>query len=319
MSQTTKESAVKFNAAQATRLGWHGQIPPRAIVDFPALAFDPVGGSGADKLAFARSVAEFQASSGLDDDGKLGRQTWSQLLRAYDLVDDDVPYLVDRGRRLKLVNGAIGFRLVTFDAGGLDLHPGGDFYSWHKRNNAHKRIVLHWGGHDRQGCRNVLLNRNLSSHYGVDVDGCDQWLDLAHTGHHAGWANTDAIGIDVCQQPVVEFEAKYVARGYEVERLVNPAKMPGGAYKGNKLVLSLEPRTARNLVTLLRLLCAHYGIPYRVPRGDDGLAESGPLWHGTFDKATALSYSGILCHGHVSKGKWDINPWMPQLFDENVA
>lgn len=318
ISQASASAAVSFNERQAVRSGWGGQIPAEAIAYWPALALDPVDGSGADKLAFARAVAEFQGwhGNGLDDDGKLGRQTWMALVAVFNSVDDGATYLVDRGRRFELVGGDVP--IAAFDAGGLDLHPGGDFYSWHKRNNAHKRIVLHWGGHDRQGCRNVLLNRDLSSHYGVDADGCDQWLDLGHTGWHAGWANIDAIGIDVCQQPVVEFTAKYAARGYQVEKIENPARKPGGGYKGNKFVLTLDKRTAKNLLGLLRLLCAHYDIPYRVPRGSDGLAETGPLWHGAFNQTTAMSYSGILCHGHVSTGKWDVNPWMAQLFGENA-
>lgn len=317
-SLTSISSAVAFNSAQARRLGWHNAIPASAIAAHPDLAKSALG-SRDDKVLFTGAVAALQRELGLDDDGKLGRGTWSALLKAFDFVGPLEVYAVLRGRRIPPAAPLPkGLNFNNFDAGGLDLHPGGRFYSWHDRINAHKRIALHWGGHDCGNCRNALTNGGNSSQYGVDPSAVEQWLDLAHTGYHAGYANVDSIGIDICQQPTVGFLGKYKARGYDVHEIDNPAIDPRGRVRGDKRVLTLDPRTADNLRALLRFLCGITGIPYRVPRGHDGKQTSGQLWHGVFSREDLYKYEGIFCHANVAGRKWDCSPWMSELFGQEI-
>lgn len=311
-------SAVAFNSRQARRLGWYDAIPADAVAVFPGLAGDALG-IWVDKVAFAGAVVELQALLGIDEDGKLGRGTWSALLKRFEFIGPLQAYAVVRGRRI--VSGSpppASLEFKNFDAGGLDLHPGGRFYNWHARTNKRKRIALHWGGHDCRNCRNALMNGGNSSQYGVDPSTVEQWLDLAHTGYHAGYANVDSIGIDICQQPTTKFLGKYQARGYDVRVVDSPAIDPSGRVRGDRRILTLDPRTVKNVQALLRFLCDLADIPYRVPRGHNGKQTTGKLWHGVFSREELYEYEGIFCHAHVSPGKWDVSPWMAQLFSEDL-
>jgi hypothetical protein len=308
------DAAAVFNARAADKLGWRDDIPAGALADFPALSFDPVAGSAQDRDAFARSVLDFQSGTGLAADGKLGRDTWRKLLEVYDCVTSSACYVVVKGRRYPLDDPRLA-KLRVYDGGGLDLHSHGDYTTSSKRANKPRWIMLHWASHSRKRAYSALVNRGVSSHFGADPFGLDQWLDIAHTAWHAGkWRNHNGIGIDVCQLPLVEHEERYKREGFDVEVIKNPARHPKGGTRGEKHVLTLEPRTAEQIRAIVEQLCLIFDIPLRVPRGSNGLAATGELWHGIWDRPTAESYRGVLCHGHVSKSRWDVNPWMDQLF-----
>jgi len=308
-SPAEARKARVWNAENAGRIGWKGAIPPRALAAYPAFALD-ASGLPAHPEGFASAVAVFQGIRGLVVDGCLGRETWIAILKAFDRVDSFDAYVVLNGRRLPLPKGS-GFDVKAFDAGALDLHPGGAFTPAAKLPNRRpRRIVLHWGGLDARSCFFALRNRGLSSHFGVDRGDVVQWLDVAHQAWHAGWANEDSIGIDVCQQPTVEFSPRYSPPEYlGVERVPNLATR-GGKRLGDKEVLTLDERTAANVRALCFALCELFEIePVLLLEGVDG-----PISHRVISRAEFKGFSGILCHSNVSASKWDIAPWMEQIF-----
>ena len=212
------------------------------------------------------------------------------------------------------VSGQPDYNLITFDeTPSLELHSGGDYTSYKKMpGRVITKILLHWGGHNAGGCRNVLYNRDLSSHFGVDEDEAYQWLDIGHHAWHASWANEDSIGIDICQQPTIGNLKRYRAEGRDVRIIDNPAVRESGQVVGEAQVLTLDPRTAQTVYELCRDLCGVFKIPFSVPRFGDGR-----ISHENFSKADFGEYSGILCHHHVSTtGKWDVAPWLGQIFGE---
>lgn len=297
-------SAIKFNARQGQLLRWAGHIPPGAADVYSGFA-------SSEPEELARAVFRFQADEGtLDVDGMLGSATWRALLARFDPVGGEDAYVVVRGRRVVLPPSK-AYTLRAFDqAGGLDLHTGGGFRPWSKRpERTFKRIVLHWGGSTAEGCQAALLNRGFSSHFGVDRGRVFNWLDLGHEAWHAGWANTDAIGVDICQQPTVSHLDAYRRAGLDVCAIHNPAHRPDGSRVGDAGVLTLDTKTAAAVRALVHDLCDAFAIPFSIVRAGDGSAS-----HALMTKAECLAYRGILAHSNVSARKWDVAPWLDQLF-----
>lgn len=304
-------SAARYNAKSAKKLGWDAEMPEAAVVANPGFGLNPL--DSAERAGLALAVCQYQAKFGLTADGMLGRETWIDILKRYDFVDVNDEYFISKGRRRQLKRMP-PYKLYSFDEhAGIDLHAGGDFTSFKKlKKRKLKRILLHWGGVNAKSCKNILFNRDLSSHLGVELGVAFQWLDIGHGAWHARWANTDTIGIDVCQQPTLMHFEKYKARGYDVFRAKNPAFRPDGRQVGEKIITTLDPRTAETVREVCRDLCTVFGIPFEIPRDEDGNVS-----HRLFRKKEFLAYSGILWHGSVSRTKWDVDPWIRQIFDED--
>jgi hypothetical protein len=306
------KSAVAFNAKFAKKLGWHGNIPEKVFTTYPGLALDPITGTVDEKEEFASTLMAFQVSAGFgksDQDGKLGRGTWNALLVMFDPVADHEDFMYLGGRRV-----GVDTPVATWDEpGGLDLHRDG---GWRKANDREIRlVVLHWGGLEAKGCRNVLANRDLSSHFGIDKTGVYQWLDMSHVAYHAGYPNSFSVGIDICEQPERKWAKLYAKRGYDKKPIVNPTD------RGSKKILSLDPDTARHVRNAVKAICDVTKVPYRFPRGSDGFGDSGSVWHGTFSKADlkAGKFVGVVGHHHISKKKWDVACWWDEIFGQNIA
>lgn len=302
--------AAQFNSRNATRIGWYGTIPEPALTEFPSLRSDALG-ERPDRNAFAAAVFDYQLTHDLIADGMLGRGTWADLVKRFDYVDVNAEYFIVRGRRLEL-DRCPPYKLITFDeVGGIDLHAGGDFTPWKQKPGRRiRRILLHWGGVDAKSCKNALFNRDLSSHFGIELGVAFQWLDIGHHAWHASWGNTDTIGIDLCQQPTLKHLDGYVAKGYDVSKAINPARRPGGGVIGDREIVTLDSRTAATVRELCRDLCARFEIPYQLPRDPHGRGIHPLLTRDEFE-----AYEGILAHHHISKSKWDIAPWLGQIFE----
>jgi len=307
--------AIQFNRESARCLGWYGNVPEDALKDFPDLFSNPEG-SLEEQKALVVEVLRYQQEFGLHpEDGMLGRGTWLDIVKRFDHVDSSSDYVVFRGRRVALPRAESvkpNYKLYPFDKnGGLDLHAGGDFHNWKGlRSRKIRRIVLHWGGHDAKSCSNALFNRDLSSHVGVERGSVFQWLDFGHLAWHAGYGNTDSIGIDICQQPTINFLDLYLKRGLDVRKVKNPARRPDGSVVGEKVVLSLDSRTEAAVADYVRDLCTVFDVPFILPRNDDG-----SLSHRIFTKAEFAEYEGVLFHSHLTATKWDIAPWGAKIFD----
>lgn len=306
------DDAIKFNHKFGRSIGWYGAIPESILSLDPDLRLD-ARGSLVEKRRFAHAVSRMQANfPELDLDGKLGGDTWFALLKKYDPVDSAGEYFMFNNRRMKLAL-APEYTLRTYDEpGALDFHKHGGFTPGSSKPNRQiKRILIHWGGHSVASCFRALKNRKLTSHFGVEKDHVEQWLDIWHRAHHASWANEDTIGIDVTQQPTTNFLGKYIKEGLDVVKKPNPARRPNGARLGDRDILTLDPRTARTLRNLCQDLCDTFNIPQVLPRNTDGTVS-----HRLLSKAEFRDFEGILFHSHVSKNKWDIAPWADQIFTE---
>jgi len=303
------ESAVDYNERKADDIGWYGNIPEAAIANHPCFAHDAVGGSKPEKERFALEVLAFQKQSFSDTgehDGKFGQATWLKMQQRYANVPDDASYIMWDGLRKPTPDA----KVISYeDDEGYDLHPAGNFS---KRKSGIRLIVIHWGGSTVQGLYNYFKNpdRDLSTHFGIGPEGNFQFLDIKHRAWHAGYVNDFAIGIDICQQPTRDYYDYYLNKGYDIEETENQTD------RGRSEILSLEPRIATHLRTLVFELCRITGVPARAPRGHVGMEEDGPVFHGLFypDILKEGRFKGVVGHHHVSETKWDMACWWEAVF-----
>lgn len=307
----TSKGAVGYNARTGVAI-WGGQLEsvPMLLDEHPGLRYP------ADSVEFMTAVKGLQRDlfgRGADCDGMLGRGTWSAALKKYDLVQCEDAYWVYNDRRLAVDTN---IQIINFDQdGGLDLHRVGHFS---RRSAKPTQIVVHWGGLDPKHCHRVFSDptRKVSSHMGIGVSDTGrptayQYLDLQHKAWHAGSANTRSIGIDICQQPGLKWAAHYRRKGYDLEVINNETG------RGPARVMSIDPRVAEAVRESIKTLCAALDIPYRCPRGDDGLAESGEYYHGVLSKKDLDGFAGVVGHHHITAKKWDCACWWDQIWDDN--
>lgn len=312
ISKTTA-SACAYNAKACESVGWGGKIPCGAIGAYPNLA------KPYDSKEFALAVEAFQEDAygaGSQVDGRMGRGTWSALLKKYDRVDDTQPFWTLNDRRVN-VSLSDGVQTINFDQqGGLDLHRFGHFSA--RKGVKPTFIVVHWGGLDPIHCHRIFSSpdRQVSSHAGIGlspegVPTIYQYLDLNHKSWHGGWANTYSVGIDICQQPSLKWKDHYVKKGYDVSVIENTTG------RGDSQVLSIDPRVALAVKDAIKSLCAILEIPYQCPRGADGKSYTGDFYHGVVDKDyLESSFTGVIGHHHITQKKWDCACWWSDIWED---
>jgi hypothetical protein len=226
----------------------------------------------------------------------MGPQTYIRVLKQFEPVHNDSPYVVFAQRRISL--GDVDYKVVNYDQpDGYDLHPAGYFSP--RRMDA-DTLVMHWGGFNPKSLYHVMSGpRKVSTHFGISLDSegqavVYQYLDLQHKAWHAGPDNEGSIGIDVCQQPVFKHIAYYQKRGYRVRRGHNPTN------RGNKNIITLDPRIADVTNKFVHDLARVIDIPLVAPNNHDVL-----------DDPTGYSLVG---HHHLSANKWDIACWWNDIF-----
>ena len=307
----TRANACSYNKKASVSVGWGGQIPHLAIEAYPNLS------KAVDSTDFALAVEAFQedtfgAGSGVD--GKLGRGTWSAMLKRFDRIEDGQSYWTINDRRVG-VEIDPDVEIVNFDqVGGLDLHRFGHFSS--RKGKKPTIIVVHWGGLDPHHCHRIFSSpdRQVSSHAGIGLNkegnpAIYQYLDLNHKSWHGGWANSYSVGIDICQQPSLKWKNHYVKKGYDIYETTNETG------RGDKRIISLDPNVALAVREAVKSLCTALDIPYQFPCGSDGQSYDGDFYHGVVDKSYLTSeFTGVIGHHHITAKKWDCACWWDTLF-----
>lgn len=285
----TRKAARKYNGKYAQKTLWPG-LPDSAAEAFPGLR------SEYGSAEFANAVFDLQRVFDCGEDGCLGPATYAEILRQFDPVDEEDPYIVYGRRRISL--GDVDYKVVNYDqSGGYDLHPAGHFSA---RAKDAESIVLHWGGFNPKSLYNVMSGpRKVSTHFGIGLDDegqavVYQYLDVLHKAWHAGVANEGSVGIDICQQPVYKHIGYYQKRGYRVSRGHNPT------HRGNKNILSLDPRIAEVTNKFVHDLSSALEIALKSPDSHDVVDD--------FKQYTLLG------HHHISANKWDIACWWTDIF-----
>ena len=317
--------AVKYNNRYAESLGWYGNLPQAALSENLGWKKDPVHGTQYEKELFALETYQFQINQDLgpgDTDGKLGPNTWALIDSVYgDSNTAGKRHYVYKNRSLVASGASASLKVVAHDmADGLDLHKWGHFST--RAGHKPRLLVVHWGGIDPDHLFRVFSTptRKVSSHGGAGRDVFYQFLDINHSSWHAGYVNKYSIGIDICQQPTVDWYNYYTSRGYDVSKTDNPARRPDGKVVGSSKILTLDPKIAEATRQVVFDMCELFEIPLKAPRGADGLAEEGEVWHGGFPRSVMDSgnFRGVVGHHHLSSRKWDMACWWGTIFDGTV-
>jgi hypothetical protein len=189
--------------------------------------------------------------------------------------------------------------------GSFDITPNGKFARTRERARI---LVIHWGSHSAQQLAGYFrtTDRAVSAHWAVDETGCYQMLDNGLRAYHAGWINTHSVGFDIACQPVVDRLKDYQNRGRKIEIVQNPTS------RGDRRILTLDPRIAENVRLMTWHLCAELGIPLQVPRDAKGKVRHDVVFR---DARSLGNWSGVIGHHHCDSKKWDVAPWWGTLFD----
>lgn len=145
-----------------------------------------------------------------------------------------------------------------------------------------------------QSTEEILRERNLSVHFGLDPDGTlYQFLDLAWRDRSSENANDRGIGIettnvvDVHQPPPKGYEGRPIVKG-----------MSQGVMR---TVWDYTPEQKQVAMLLCQALCSYF--PRMAPHTPEGLDKKSA------GKCLRGNVYGILGHAHITGGaKWDPNP-----------
>ena len=306
--EDTPAKKAAFNKKSDHKFGWLKTIP-----------WDMFGIDASDGISH-QELINLQSAVGVDADGLIGGSTlravqlflhsrhglaWNPIMgRVSQIEDGSVPEMMFwNGLGVPLNN--CSYNVHTFkDPMGVDLHSAGNFT---KKGREISSIVVHWGGLNPQHLGRVFSNRKASSHIAIGRSedtgevGIYQYIDLAHITWHAKGANTNSIGIDICQQPEIKHLGYYVGRGYNVETIDNPAHPVYGPAK----IISLDPEIRQATSELIAALRDAFNIPRYTPSTEDGVVSR-----------EAIEGGGVFSHFHVDaagQGKWDVAPWWDSI------
>ena len=279
-----------------------------------------------------------QEAIGTTPDGLIGKNTlqhvqdtlkhkgfiWNPFSGKVSEFSPDAQYVLWNGVEVPIFNSP--YKIKTYRAPeGIDLHSYGNFS---QRDREIRDVVVHWGGLNPTHLGRIFSNRKASSHFAVgraegESDVCIfQYLDLAHIAWHAKGANTQSIGVDICQQPELKHLGYYVKHGYDVKTTNNPYFAEGF---GPKKIVSLDPEIRGCTVALLGGLIGAFEIKAWIAP----VCKAHKMLHmGKGSTANQLKekwkmdgWGGVYSHLNVDfsgQGKWDVAPWWDEI-SEGIA
>jgi len=269
----TKMKLSKLQLRRATRLNkfWYDRLK------YPIPSF---WCKDVTSKEFALVVAEFQEKNNLIVDGILGLKTHAKLQ--------------DKDYKPKIVNLIISGSETCESKLKISHELKFPFDSYRQRKKPISMIVVHWNvTFSAHSCFNVLVSRNLSTHFIVDVDGTVyQTLDPVEcAAKHAGRVNSISIGIDISNPVLIKYHKKQPSRKIIQDVSVN----------GSKLTKYLDffEHQKEVALKLVKKLCKLFGIPENVPCDRKGILLKN------YDDSIVKSFSGVCGHFHVSRKKID--------------
>ncbi len=169
-----------------------------------------------------------------------------------------------------------------------------------------KQFVFHHDGCATSAmCFDVLQNeRGFSCHFLIDNDGTIyQTLNLALMAFHAANANTNTIGVELCNRGDAKKEPNYYSGNrFGPQRREKPCKINGHTY----LAFDYTDEQYMSLGKLSKALTAIFpNLPAEYPQKSPGVQ----TWD-TMPESASAAFSGFIGHYHLTQRKWD-----PGFFD----
>ncbi|HLK90238.1 MAG TPA: N-acetylmuramoyl-L-alanine amidase [Polyangia bacterium] len=167
------------------------------------------------------------------------------------------------------------------------------------------QLVLHFDGCvNSRSCFKSMHNRprpsgngcGLSAHFMIDADGTIyQTLDLVERAFHAEIANSDSIGVEICNRGRVDrSEWPKLPADYRT-RVTREVTINGDQHEAYEF----RPEQYESIIALTRTLLRVFPkIKPIIPEGPDGKPIMDTL-------SDPLSFAGIMGHLHIERKKWD--------------
>lgn len=241
-------------------------------------------------------VKSLQLKIGVRDDGVAGPNT---LKAAEDFFNSQV--VAHKGKIIPIdFDGKINHNYSLYKL------PDGSKNHYTRRTPI-DNIVVHWGGLNPLHCYQYFFNpkyAHTSSHFLIgrntrnDELEVFQCLDTGLAAYHAGKANKQSVGVDICQHPTVKFFEKTNSYYPGAQIVKNSSKRgPQGD------IVDIDPELADFSNRFLRALNEVCGLSNKPVCKDEEV----------YNLKDAKSFS-ILGHHNFSKQKWDVIPWADRLY-----
>lgn len=251
---------IEYNKGKAAKDGWTPEW-------FGCSAFD---------AKLVEAIKKFQKDHGLTADGMCGsgtfRAAWTERQKdAPDTVETvtHVEYLLYNKKKIQIFWN----KVVTCDETGGKKCADGTFSSYAgKPDRKSSFFVTHWDVClNSTSCFNVLGQRGISVHFGIDNDGTIfQWVDMQDAAWHAGgkeW-NHNSLGVEISNAYDLKHQDWYVKKGFGKRPVVTDAKC-----HGNKLApfTGFYPVQEDALAALWEAVSFACGIPLELPKTKDAV------------------------------------------------
>jgi len=180
--------------------------------------------------------------------------------------------------------------------------------NWYYRKNNIDNIVVHWGGLNAPHCYQVFFNpkyAHTSSHFLVGFNPKSkelevlQCLDTAQVAYHAGKANKQSVGVDICQHPQKKYFERTKSWYKGAEIIKNPSSR---GPKGD--IVDIDPQLADFSREFLVALRSVLDLDHKPVCTDEEVYKIEDV---------KQQYS-ILGHHNFSVQKWDPAPWAHKLY-----
>lgn len=310
-------SSVELTRAIRVNATYQARDPLRWTDSLEALGLDP---RAVNAISIAEAVAVYQTSNKLLVDGILGPKTQTLLL-------DAKPWTPPAGDEYVIVGGkpekVNGLRVITMaEPGGLDLMKHSTKgYSRRRPGTTIDLFVLHHDGcYSSHDCFNVLVDRGVGMHFGLDFDGTVyQWVDAALVAWGQNHVNNRALGVEINNPEKVDRNGKHGQPTRPIE--INDADTCGRP----RQVLGFTPAQKVAAVQLTSELCRIFNIKCQLPAHStrdrqparpDGVSRA-LMPGGCIDRNTKQYapgyFEGVCGHYHVIDDKNDPGQglWQP--------
>lgn len=269
----------KYNRRSSKKLGWRP-------------SWFGVSGFGTD---LTEAITAFQEAHGMKPDGMCGNKTYHLALADYEsLINPLKPHIILEGHSVEVDwpktisltnNGSMASAPSNYRSGKVRQDP--------------TQIITHFDAAlSAASCKRILNKRGISTHFVIDNDGTIyQMVDPAYEAWHAKGANKQSIGIDISNAFYTKYNKVYKKRTHFERPVLKNLKVHGTAIDE---CLGFYDEQIEAYKALIQTLCKFYNIPLDYPKD-----ASGNLVRGV-DKATKKgTFSGVVCHYHISQKKID--------------
>tara|TARA_R110000751_G_scaffold265579_1_gene364648 strand:- start:262 stop:1155 length:894 start_codon:yes stop_codon:yes gene_type:complete len=280
---------IFYNESSSLKLGWTPDW-------FGATSFDE---------ELLDLIASYQKDHSLSSDGMCGPTTYRRIWteRESNIADYQPAELISRDESFIICNNNYveidwPHVVLPFESNGLRLTSG---YKTVQEKRTVTNFVSHWDVClSTQSCYNVLKQRGISVHFGIDNDGTIyQFMDCNHIAWHAGssmW-NNNSIGVEITNAYYPKYQDWYKDHGYGERPLWTSKRVHGQLLDP---FLGFYGRQLQALQALMKAIHKEYQIRLVCPTAPNGKTSTG-----VSKAAKDAKFNGFISHYHLTKNKID--------------